>query len=69
MGAVFVVVSVVAIDAAAAAATDAATAANDDDDDDDDDDDVFLIEIEVDRKGGVFVFVAAANVTTIDGDN
>ena len=30
---------------------------------------VFLIENEVDQGGVVFVFVATANVTTIDGDN
>ena len=54
---VFVVVLVVATDATAAAAAD--------------DDDVFRIVIEVDRVGVVFVFVfvTAANVITIDGDD
>jgi len=55
---VFVVVAIKANTTAAAATTD-------------DDDAIFLIKIEVDWGGGVFlsVFVAAADVTTIDDNH
>jgi len=60
---VFAVVPVVATKVTATAV--AVAVANDNDDDGT----MILIEIKVDRGGLIFVFVAAANVTTIDGDN